>query len=614
MKIRFNHMALISCLSLFFALSDIVDASIRYVSTDGDNTHDGAAPNSAWKTIAFATARVTPGDSILVAPGDYGNEQVTIYKNGTAEAPITLTRFGSSGKIVITSSGSMTGNGLTVNADYWIIEHFHTKNYSYGIIIGTNGEHNVMRDCTAEGNGTDAPVVKVEYRGFYITGNNNRIENCQAHNIGNKGRDERKFGYGSGMRIEGDNNYILNFRSWSNGHFGIAIDNTPENPAAGNTIEGGEFWDIVNDTAVAAADARDTTMKNIYVHDGQSGLRSYEVAYNTTMKDCVISNVHYGIRVGRDGIVSNIKIRGDYLDDTGIDNWHGTNVVYDRIDVECGIREYEFRGSFSNAVIRDQVNQTYRILTIDGHQGEPCGTPIIEYTTGKVFREESGTASPVYYPNKSQMKVPVGAFATWTIKAYDMYVKPAGDSASVSVKTFSTSREMGNTLVDFTASSTDGNEVSFTIDTLKPNVGYLVKKDGLSFRTVTSNEKGRITFENRIWTKSHNFTVEQANGPSGMKKGELSPEGSSLWQNYPNPFNPSTTIRFRIEKDEWISLKVFNTSGQEVCTLAEGNRKAGIHTVMFKPGNSEFDFANGVYFYRLETRSAILTRKFVFIK
>jgi len=66
--------------------------------------------------------------------------------------------------------------------------------------------------------------------------------------------------------------------------------------ARGNVVDGGEFWDN-RDTSIAVAEGADTTIKNVLVHDSQSGFRAYREAFNTTIESCVIRNVtSYGIR------------------------------------------------------------------------------------------------------------------------------------------------------------------------------------------------------------------------------------------------------------------------------------------------------------------------------
>lgn len=88
------------------------------------------------------------------------------------------------------------------------------------------------------------------------------------------------------------------------------------------------------------------------------------------------------------------------------------------------------------------------------------------------------------------------------------------------------------------------------------------------------------------------------------------PESYALQQNYPNPFNPSTTIRYELPKGGSVLLEVFNTAGERVAVLDQGQREAGTHTVQFDASR----LASGAYFYRLqaggysETRKALLVR------
>ncbi|MCX7871555.1 MAG: hypothetical protein N2485_08355, partial [bacterium] len=51
----------------------------------------------------------------------------------------------------------------------------------------------------------------------------------------------------------------------------------------------------------------------------------------------------------------------------------------------------------------------------------------------------------------------------------------------------------------------------------------------------------------------------------------------SLYQNYPNPFNPSTVISVTLPENSTMSLKIYNSLGQEIKTLVDGSFIAGIH-------------------------------------
>lgn len=69
----------------------------------------------------------------------------------------------------------------------------------------------------------------------------------------------------------------------------------------------------------------------------------------------------------------------------------------------------------------------------------------------------------------------------------------------------------------------------------------------------------------------------------------------TLEDNYPNPFNPSTTIRYALPTVAQVSVKVFNSIGQEVSTLAEGVQPAGVYEVSWNAAG----LASGVYFCRM---------------
>jgi len=97
--------------------------------------------------------------------------------------------------------------------------------------------------------------------------------------------------------------------------------------------------------------------------------------------------------------------------------------------------------------------------------------------------------------------------------------------------------------------------------------------------------------------------------------GGVTPEATALQGNYPNPFNPSTTIRYALSQDSWVSLKVFNTLGQEVATLVNEFQHAGSMAAVWN-GRNEYGatVASGIYIYRLTTDNIVLSEKMLFMK
>jgi hypothetical protein len=74
------------------------------------------------------------------------------------------------------------------------------------------------------------------------------------------------------------------------------------------------------------------------------------------------------------------------------------------------------------------------------------------------------------------------------------------------------------------------------------------------------------------------------------------PINTTLLQNYPNPFNPATTIKYHLNKSNFVILKIYNIAGQELETLFNGFQSNGDYQLVWQPKG----LPSGVYFYRLQ--------------
>ena len=63
----------------------------------------------------------------------------------------------------------------------------------------------------------------------------------------------------------------------------------------------------------------------------------------------------------------------------------------------------------------------------------------------------------------------------------------------------------------------------------------------------------------------------------------------------PNPFRASTTLRYALEAEADVDLRVFDVTGREVAVLASGRQEAGLYTVPFEAAGRPA----GVYVWRL---------------
>ena len=88
------------------------------------------------------------------------------------------------------------------------------------------------------------------------------------------------------------------------------------------------------------------------------------------------------------------------------------------------------------------------------------------------------------------------------------------------------------------------------------------------------------------------------------------PAAFALAQNYPNPFNPSTTISYGLPHRSHVMLTVFNTVGQQVALLQNGEQEAGYHEVKFDGSG----LSSGVYFYRLRAGDFVEAKQLLLMR
>ena len=169
------------------------------------------------------------------------------------------------------------------------------------------------------------------------------------------------------------------------------------------------------------------------------------------------------------------------------------------------------------------------------------------------------------------------------------------------------------------------------------DTGYIVGNNGVILKTTNG---GEIWFRQKsncgndlkscVFTRAddgiaigeHGTILRTTNG--GMtfiveQPGLQRPTKVILNQNYPNPFNPSTTIRYQLPANAKVSVKIYNTLGQEVATLVDKREVAGTHTVQWNGKDRHGNVvSSGMYLYRIDAVSEkgkfVQTKKMVLIK
>jgi len=124
---------------------------------------------------------------------------------------------------------------------------------------------------------------------------------------------------------------------------------------------------------------------------------------------------------------------------------------------------------------------------------------------------------------------------------------------------------------------------------------------------------------------NHNETIGQLWNGSGWSNGErevydyvVSVEDQvtsslsdfKLIGNYPNPFNPITTIQFQIPELSNVTLKIYNSIGEEVTTLINTELAQGTYEIIWDAKG----FTSGVYYCQMLTDGFVETKKMTLLK
>ena len=100
-----------------------------------------------------------------------------------------------------------------------------------------------------------------------------------------------------------------------------------------------------------------------------------------------------------------------------------------------------------------------------------------------------------------------------------------------------------------------------------------------------------------------------------VAEAETMPDSYALLDNYPNPFNPETHVRFQLPEASHVTVRIFNTLGQEIRTLTNKQYEAGSHSVRWDSKDNQGNaVSSGVYLYKVQAGTFTLVKKMTLLK
>lgn len=258
-------------------------------------------------------------------------------------------------------------------------------------------------------------------------------------------------------------------------------------------------------------------------------------------------------------------------------------------------------GSAGISYTGDYILGPHRIIT--GQSNDLIGFPNIEPEEDYV---------PTGYPDKVDPAAFTHLYITQNMTGVDIYVQRSLGALRPGVTRTISGTVMNNNLPlsDAVIYAKQGDQfVGFGVTNAKGEykINNLPVGDYiLVAHKIGSQSETRIVTINENGNSSFNFALTPKTGSLVNNN----PFEFALSQNYPNPFNPNTVISYSIASEGNVTLKVFNSAGQQVSELVNAYHTAGIYNAEFNASS----LSSGVYFYRLDANGFTATNKMILVK
>lgn len=289
-----------------------------------------------------ATKGLVPGDTLVLAAGEWKDLDLRIAKSGTAQAPITV-RAEEAGRVIVTGN-----SGIVVAGEHVTVADLYFRNVdrtadsdaivSFDASAKTPAAHSRLTNCFFDH--CNPPDVETRYPWVSLGGTNNRVDHCRFEGMNHSGVtvQVRVTGENPGHII--DHNYFLNRpKGTGNGFECIQIGQSQDSRKVGGClVEANLFEQCDGETEIVSV----KTCKNIV--RGNTFLRSDGTVTLRHGTESLVEGNHF-IGEGKEGaggiriIDKGHRVVGNYFE--GLDAVTGGIIVF-----YCGIPKSALNGYF----------------------------------------------------------------------------------------------------------------------------------------------------------------------------------------------------------------------------------------------------------------------------
>jgi len=267
---------------------------------------------------------------------------------------------------------------------------------------------------------------------------------------------------------------------------------------------------------------------------------------------------------------------------------------------------------------------------INGSAVTTTGATMLNFAPAASYMPSTGETY-VFWQRKNSLQSVIGVYgqkfsATGTRMWADsgLVVKPLDGNSFASLSTFIKDTSILGYYMEIVTAGNTGLAKAFNLNRsgvlqwggniITP--GAAVSGKGRMSTAITQNGMSILAFQDNrndaggIYAQNINFNGTYGPATGVINESGLTPDKYSLSQNYPNPFNPSTTIKFDLAKNGFVSIKIFDILGREIKSLVNDNFNKGSYEVSFNAS----EISSGVYFYKMESGDFSQIKKMMLLK
>ncbi len=252
-----------------------------------------------------------------------------------------------------------------------------------------------------------------------------------------------------------------------------------------------------------------------------------------------------------------------------------------------------------------------------------------------IARDETGQVTPVFAAdlggeNPSIYTLQRDGYLTYTHNGNPIAVDYDSTELQYYLPTLDPAQEQ-NVAIGFFEPASKGNKVQYKVyvDDVPLGVVNLNPGEYVNFEkkipgSVCHDGEGVLRIEKKKgaivtcdWFRLYVGDKGSSKGGTQFTEGATNPivYRYELAQNAPNPCNGKTTIRYQLASPGRTTLRIYNTLGQAVKTLVDGDQPAGIYNVNWDGKDcQDRRAAAGVYVYRLHAGGYSNTKKMVVLQ